>query len=182
MTLKDLYAKYVVFVKKFLPFGNAPPLVGILVIFVLLWLLPFILGQCKAHGAELEFEGGMTAVRGPAAMLGAKAIFPGVITEHGDVGCGFVLIGESYYKDEYQRTQAGIHCQIISHLDRFNAGLGAGVLQHDDAYNGGKFNFSLMLEVRTWDQLYVGYQHFSNSGSAEPNLGRDIAFLAWRFH
>ena len=182
MTLKDLYSRYAAFVQRFLPFGNAPPIVGILIIFVVLWLLPFILGDCsKAHGAELEFSAGSAVIRGPASAIGAKAIVPGVITEHGDAACGFMLIGASDYKGEPQRTQALVHCQIISHIDRFNFGLGAGVLQHDDAYNGGKFNFSLMLEVRTWEQLYVTYQHFSNSASAEPNLGRDLVLLAWRF-
>ena len=181
MNLKDLYAKYAAFVQRFLPFGNAPPLVAVLVLFVFLFLLPFLFGQCTAKGAEFEFSGGSTVVRGPASAMGLKVIVPDVITKNADLGCGLMLIGASTYNGAPQLTQAAVHCQIISHLDRFNFGLGAGVLQHDDAYNGGKVNFSLMLEVRTWEQLYVQYQHFSNSGSAAPNLGRDLALLSWRF-
>ena len=178
----SLYDKFAAFVQKFLPFGNAPKVVAILIVFVLLWLLPFVLGQCSARAAELEFSAGSAVIRGPASAMGAKLIVPNVVSNVADAACGFMLIGGSTYRNEWQRTQAAVHCQLISHVGRFNFGLGAGVLQHDDAYNGGKINFSLMLQVRVWKELYLTLdQHFSNSASAEPNLGRDLVLASWRF-
>jgi hypothetical protein len=162
-----------------LPFGNSPALVPLLILVVALFIAGFVK---SCHAAEFEFTGAYTALRGPASAMGAKVIVPDLIGTAADGACGFMLIGASTYEGVHQIPQAVAHCQLLSHVTpRFSVGIGLAKLQHADAYNSGAINFSLELEYRVWRQIYVGWQHFSNSGTSDPNLGRDLPFIAVRW-
>ena len=160
-----------------LPFGNAPKVVAVLVVFIALWLIAPIK---SCHAAELELTGGVAVIRGNTSSLGAKLIVPNVVGDYGDLACGILLIGASTWNGNNQ-TQAIVHCQLQTRISRFVFGIGPAKLQHADAYNSGGVNFSLSAQVRAYRDLYLGWQHFSNAGSLYPNYGRDVVTASWRF-
>jgi hypothetical protein len=159
------------------PFGNAPKVQAILVVFVIL----FLLGVAKcAHGAELEFSGGVTTLRGPTSAMGLKVIWPGAVAGRADLSCGLLLVGASDWHS-HNANQAIEHCQVLNHLGRFSIGVGVAHLQNADDYNSGSVNFSLTAQAHLWSDWWLGWQHFSNAGTSMPNYGRDMVLLTWRF-
>jgi hypothetical protein len=111
------------------PFGNAPKVVAVLVVFIGLWLIAPIR---SCHAAELELTGGIAAIRGETSALGAKVIFNNAVGDYGDIACGVMLIGQSSWNGTNQ-TQAIVHCQLQTRVSRFVFGIGPAKLQHTDA-------------------------------------------------
>jgi hypothetical protein len=164
------------------PFGNNKPTSIALTLLVLLFIVGLSMGLChSAKAAELDFLVGSAAVRGPTATIGMNVRSPGAIGGFADLSAGMNLIGSSNWGGQYNREQAVVHAQVVSHLSKLELGIGVAHLQHDDAYNSGSINFSLSLQYPVYKNFILRYQHFSNSGSSNPNYGRDLLYTGYRF-
>lgn len=150
-----------------------------ILVFVLLLLGTFAT-QCRAEPV-LQFEGGSTIVRGYTPAVGLTLIWPEAGPLDADFQCGIQLVGTSTFRDEHQSNQAAVQCLIVDGYKKLDLGIGVVALQNTDDYNGSHANFSLMAGYRLTDKFGVLYRHWSNAGSVDPNLGRDMVLLTYRF-
>lgn len=151
-----------------------------LLLFVAILLAAFGTQCRKAEDADLHFEAGSTIARGETPVLGLVVAYPGPLDT--SIEGGFTLIGSSTYGGEHQSSNIALHVAIVDGFGPVDVGLGVATMQNEDAYNSGDIQF--MPFIRWWitDQLYLVLdRHFSNAGSRDDNLGRDMALLGWRF-
>lgn len=75
----------------------------------------------------------------------------------------------------YGSTQLGLRG---GDLEGFNVQLNAGIsfIGYTDRFLGSNFEFTEDLSVG-FRNVAFGYKHFSNAGTAEPNLGRDYCVM-----
>ena len=147
-------------------------------VFVLLLLGTFAT-QCRAEPI-MQFEGGSTVVRGYTPAIGLTVIWPEAGPLDADFQCGIQLIGTSDYRSD-NPNQAAVQCLVVDGYKKLDLGIGIVALQNTDDYNGSHANFSLMAGYRFTDKIGVIYRHWSNAGSVDPNLGRDMVLLTYRF-
>ena len=150
---------------------------GILV-FILLLLGGFAT-QCRAEPV-MQFEGGSTIVRGYTPAIGLTIIWPEAGPLDADFQCGIQLVGTSEYRSD-NPNQAAVQCLVVDGYKKLDLGIGVVALQNTDDYNGSHANFSLMAGYRFTDKFGVIYRHWSNAGSVDPNLGRDMLLVTYRF-
>lgn len=152
--------------------------IGILV-FVLVLLGAFAT-QCRAESV-MQFEGGSTVVRGYTPVIGLTIIWPEAGPLDADFQCGIQLVGTSTFRDKDQSNQAAVQCLVVDGYKKLDLGIGVVALQNTDDYNGSHANFSLMAGYRFTDKFGIRYRHWSNAGSVDPNLGRDMVLLTYKF-
>lgn len=61
-----------------------------------------------------------------------------------------------------------------------SAGLGVSYWNQTTRVTGSHFNFALSLEYAVTDKLSLSLRHWSNAGSASPNLGQDAIMIGWK--
>lgn len=66
-------------------------------------------------------------------------------------------------------------------LSRCGLGIGPAFLQRKDYLIGSRLAFTLSATCRLAGKLHIGARHFSTAGTSDPNRGRDILLLTWRF-
>jgi hypothetical protein len=64
--------------------------------------------------------------------------------------------------------------------ERFSVSIGASYWNRTSRVNGSHFAFPLTLRFDINDRLSIGVRHWSNAGSARPNLGQDAIYIGWR--
>lgn len=156
----------------------------IVILFVALFAAGLIWN--KAHAAPLDapyvqLSGGAAIVRGtaPAADL--------TFTESASQLHGaywqesLTIIGTSNFRGSPAPNNFIVRGLFNDGFGRFDVGLGVSWMQNPAPYNGSPVNFNLQLAGRLWGGLTLTYTHISNGGSREPNLGRDVVLLGWRF-
>ncbi len=79
------------------------------------------------------------------------------------------------------RANIFVHAQRIVKYKRCEMGIGPAYFQNTSRVFGKGFNFGLMLGCSVTDKLSIRIRHWSNSGSASPNLGQDLLSVAWTF-
>lgn len=181
--------------KRVTPFGNSMPVQAVLYTMVIVFFLAVATHCSKAKSAELDIVSGSTIIRGPTGVIGMNLRYPNLVAGFVDVSGGFAIIGSSNWCSYtspkyaigqcYNSNQSVVHAQAVAHLPwNFELGIGSAHLQHADNYNSGSINFSLSLQHQIWaskyPHLYWRYQHFSNAGTHEPNVGRDMLLITYR--
>lgn len=143
------------------------------VVLIALWAI-------KSRGEDLVFQAGSTVARGYTPVIGVDIRWPEAGPVRTDYELGFRLIGESTYRDEVQSNQIALHASLVDGYKCFRAGLGFAYLTNTDIYNGGNVNFHLLLAC-AGKRVSAQYEHLSCAGSCDPNLGRDMVVIGWRF-
>lgn len=157
-------------------FPHKPAVRYVLIGFVLVLIAAFAT-QCRAGGLQLEV--GSAIVRGPAPAIGFVKSWRNRGVGDYSYECGFGLVGSSTFRGAEQRNQGVAECLLVDGFGRFDIGAGLAAQSSSDAYNT-RVNFSLLLRWRVTDRLSLAYRHRSNAGTGDPNLGRDLLFVAWR--
>lgn len=128
---------------------------------------------------DLTFEVGSAILRGPTPTLG----FTVTCRECGPVGTdyeyGFELIGESTYHGSNPNV-----IQVRGALvdSWWNVELGLGFFyQNVETEYVCQQGFHLLLRYRFTERLSLQARHSSTAGSCQPNTGRDLLTLGWRF-
>lgn len=144
-------------------------------------VLLIVLWSVHARGSELVFSGGGTVGRGYAPVIGLDVRWPLSGPANTDYELGMRLVGESTYREAEQSNQIIVHASLADGWKAFQAGLGMAYLANTDAYNGGHVNYRLFLRWVAHERVRLSYEHFSCAGSCDPNLGRDMVLVGWRF-
>lgn len=87
-------------------------------------------------------------------------------------------IGITGIADEQRQYLA--HAMGVVRYDSWGLGLGAAYLDHEDKYLAGTVQAAALLRY-SHGNFSITYRHFSNFGTREPNIGRDIIAAGWRF-
>ena len=155
------------------------------------------MGMSGADTAAADASGAPSVAPGsPAAVLELlagsalreeDAVATGVDVETRPFISHFVSlrIGASYVSPTRFRgqnpTQLGARVQVAAGWSRFELGIGLIALQHADSYNSGRMNADLSLDIALTSHWRLRAEHWSNSDSSIPNIGRDIALICYRF-
>lgn len=142
-------------------------------VFVLLLIAAFAT-QCRAE--TLHAEAGSAIVRGETPAVGLSLHFPNGPADT-SYECGLLLIGAA----DRSANNSAAYCMLVDGFRRLDAGLGLAALNHSDEFNTGTMQFALMLRYRITDRLALTWRHFSNAGQQQPNYGRDVLLVGWRF-
>lgn len=157
-------------------FPHARAVRYVLVAFVIVLTLAYAT-QCRGEGLQLEV--GSTIVRGETPSIGFVKAWRNRGVGDYQYECGFGLVGSSTFRDQPQRNQGVAECLLVDGFGRFDIGAGLAAQSSSDDYNT-RVNFSLLLRWRLTERLSLAYRHRSNSGTASPNLGRDVLLVGWR--
>lgn len=160
-------------------FRNPRPVVYGLVVFTVLAITAFAT-QCRADPVFVV-EAGATLFRGPAEVLALNVHWPEAGPKDADLSMGLTLIGSSKYRGLDQPNQAAIQFQMVDGFGYLDIGVGVVFIQNTDAYNSSPANFFLMLGYRFSKHFGLVIRHWSNAGTVEGNLGRDMLLVGWRF-
>lgn len=150
---------------------------------VLAFILLLMFGFYKEAKAEVTVELGPTFLSGEFSKGAILAISE-------DVGKYRIGMGLTSSQEVVDRsgtlydvsTNLFVHGQrIVKISDRFDFGLGVGYFNAKTRWNGSNFVASLSIEYRVNDNWSVNFRHFSNGGSATPNMGQDAFTVGYTF-
>jgi len=74
-----------------------------------------------------------------------------------------------------------ISAQRIVKYKKCEMGIGPSWWQNTSRVHGAKFNFGLMIGCNLSKKVFLRVRHWSNGGSATPNLGQDLLTIGYRF-
>ena len=101
------------------------------------------------------------------------------------VGMGYVSSQEVTPRKEPLteiRANLFVHGQrVVKITENFDLGLGIGYFNATTRWNGSHFVASMSLEYSLTDRWDIRFRHFSNAGSASPNMGQDMLTIGYRF-
>jgi hypothetical protein len=147
------------------------------VLFVLLFL--FLLSK-EARSEEIYFDAGSAMVRGYTPAIGLNIAWKEEGPKKTDYELGFKLIGQSEYKGEDQSNQFVVHGMLVDGYKNFEMGMGFAYFNVESDYTC-QFTYSLLARYRFTQRIHAQWHHFSTAGSCDPNPGRDLLTLGWRF-
>lgn len=151
---------------------------------VLIFILVALFGFYKEGRADVEVELGPTFLSGE---FSDSAVL--VINETFDnrYRLGMGVIGPQEVTDrtgtEYEvRTNLFVHGQRVVAITRnLDFGLGVAYFNAKTRWNGSNFVASLSVEYSLGERWSINYRHWSNAGSASPNMGQDVFTIGYRF-
>jgi len=153
---------------------------------VVLFILVLLFGFYKESKAEsvVSVELGPTLLSGEFSE-GAALIVNQTWDERWRLGMGYISEQKVTPRREAEtsvRANLFVHGQrIVSITDRIDLGLGVGYFNAKTRWNGSNFTASLSIEYSFSDRWGVNFRHWSNAGSATPNMGQDVFTAVWRF-
>ena len=169
-----------------LPLGNGGKAIVALAILVGAFLLFLAL---QARSAEPEMERAVTQVavgraivRGHTAAMNLAWSWPAAQSRRDVWVASMTLIGASDFYGVHAPNNFALDAQYVTGYRHFDLGLGISWMENPEPYNGSHINFALSAGYRfqRWP-LTLFWKHYSCGGTCAPNLGRDMAFLGYRF-
>lgn len=109
-----------------------------------------------------------------------------LLTEkYGKYSFGIGLVGPQtcYCRSDTTDVRQNAFVQVqrlVPIYRKFSVGIGVSYWNGTSRVNGSHFAFPLSLRYDINDRLFVGLRHWSNAGSAKPNLGQDAIYIGWR--
>lgn len=142
------------------------------------------LGFCKEAEA-----GEVTAYVGAALLSGEFSQgYSGMFTEKFDnkyqVGMGVISRqevtdrGGNFYK---LRPQLFVFAERTVDLNSWTISVGPAYLNAKNRAIGSNFAATLSIQYHLSERLSIEVRHFSNAGSATPNMGQDLLYLGYTF-
>lgn len=141
-------------------------------------------GSDTTQGPWVDFQVGSAVIRGYTPAIGIEGNFPLPITRFKSyVEVGMLDVGTSNFNGvHYENNLIWRSVFLVNVVGGLDAGIGASYMDNPYPYNGTKTNAALELAYRFKSvPLTLKYEHFSDAGSVEPNYGRDILFVSYRF-
>jgi Lipid A 3-O-deacylase (PagL) len=145
--------------------------------FVILLLMLFAM---RARGSELQLEGGSAVIRGYTPTIGLSIQWPDKGPVGTDYELGFMLIGDGDYNGVEFSNQVGWYAMLWDGYRAVELGIGAAYFNVESPFTC-QTTFALGARWRITKRIATQWRHFSTGGSCQPNSGRDIASVAFRF-
>lgn len=139
-----------------------------------------VLFAVRARSSELSLEAGAAMIRGETPTFGLDIRWPGAGPVGTDYELGFNLTGDSQWKDRYSPNAVTLHGMLWDGYKSFEMGIGFAYTTVPQAYHC-QTTFALGVRWRFSDRVAASWRHFSSGGSCDPNVGRDMAVVSWRF-
>jgi hypothetical protein len=162
-----------------LPTDNAPKLMIILFLFVALFIILMSFGKRSWGDTVVQASSGAAVIRGVAPALNIAWDVPSGHAADA-VRPAMTLIGHSTFKGTAYPNNYAFSLQYVTGFGHFDIGLGPSWMINPRPYNGSNVNFNLSFGYR-FGPLVIWYDHFSCGGACDPNYGRDLAMIGWRF-
>lgn len=159
-------------------FRNPKSAVYLIVAFVLALLVLFAI-KARAD-STLQVEGGAAVLRGYTPTLGLSIQWPQAGPAQTDYELGFMLIGDGTYDDEDFGNQVVWYGMLWDGYRQIELGLGAAYFNIESPFTC-QFTFTLGARWRVTERVSAQWRHYSTAGSCQPNTGRDLATVSWRF-
>jgi hypothetical protein len=140
-----------------------------------------------AHAADTgaaytQLGGGAAIIRGSTIVADLTFTEPASVLRNAYWQESLTVIGTSQFRSQNVPNNFVARGLFVDGFGNFDVGLGLSWMQNPAPYNGSPINFNLQLAYRFRRlPITLTYTHMSNAGSQEPNLGRDIVLLGWRF-
>jgi hypothetical protein len=163
-------------------------------IIVVLLLALALLGLCQETQAEVTVEGGAGFLSSQASGGGTAIIterWGGPYKSRYAVGMGYiykqhVLTRKRNYYNLDENLFVFAQRRISFYLkgcewDCISVGLGVAYFNSTNRALGSNFNAALSIEFRPTDKWSLNIRHFSNAGSATPNMGQDMITIGYTF-
>jgi len=174
--IKELWNK----IAGFLPFGNKPEVVIILVFFAVSF---FIVRTCEAAETMLEFGAGVLSgeyVEGQYLAIEERF-------SEGRYSVGFVLMGEQTCKCGEGDVPLDVNIAIFVSRNvfwkRLELGIGIAYWEATSRAIGSHLTIQPRIAIRLTDNFdFRLWTHNSNSGLSSPNLGQDRIGFSYRFN
>jgi hypothetical protein len=130
----------------------------------------------KCHGEGIAVSVGSAVLRGPTPALQVEWQWPAF--EHRDAHweTGITMMGSSTFRGDNQTNSFAWDATFVDGFGPVDIGIGPAYVQNTDVYNHEGANYHLMLGYH-YKRWFVRYNHFSNAGSKQPNLGRDLVLV-----
>jgi hypothetical protein len=146
-------------------------------VFVLIFLVAL---ATKCHSEGIVFGVGSSIFRGSASTLQLAWQWPSPQSKDAHFETAITMIAPSQFNGVDQRNQFAWSVVYIDGFRNFDIGLGPAFLQNKDAYNSSGANFNLLIGYH-WKRWFMRWCHFSNAGTHDPNIGRDLMLVGTVF-
>lgn len=149
-----------------------------------LFVLLLTLGFCKEGRAdEVSMELGAAFLSGEYSK--GQVLFINERFDRYSIGLGVISdqevtdrSGNTYFPEENIFLQGQRH---VSLSQKFGLGIGAAYFNATNRAIGSKFEFTLSIHYQLSDRFSVQIRHWSNAGSARPNMGQDALTVGYHF-
>ena len=152
----------------------------LVVVFVLLLLFGFY----KEANAEVSVELGATFLSGEFSD-GGGLLLSETFDDKWRIGMGFTseqVVTDRSNDTYHVRNNLFVHGQRLVPITRnLDFGIGVGYFNATTRWNGSHFVASLSMEYSLNDKWSLNYRHWSNAGSASPNMGQDLFSVGYKF-
>ena len=163
-------------------------------IIVGIFIVLLMFGFCQEAKAEVTSELGMGFLSGEVSKGAALIVTERWGGPHGSrwsVGLGYISKQEvtDRSQDAYDvqenlfilaQRRVSFNIKGCSH-DCISLGIGPAYFNGTSRWNGSKFVAALSVEFRPTEHWSVNIRHFSNAGSARPNMGQDLLTIGYTF-
>lgn len=145
--------------------------------FVVLLLMLF---SMRARSSELQLEGGAAVLRGYTPTLGLSIQWPDKGPAGTDYELGFMLVGDGTYEEQEFGNQIAWYGMLWDGYRDVELGIGAAYFNVPSPFTC-QFTFALGARYRVTPRVSAQWRHYSTGGSCQPNSGRDLLTVSWRF-
>lgn len=154
-------------------------------VLVLLFLVAVVFGFAReARADEVTVEIGPTFLSGEFSEGVGTAMYQ-TWDDRWRFGMGY--ISQQYVEPRreprtYVRPNLYLQGQrLVPVSERFKLGIGVAYMNAETRWNGSKFVASLSIEFDINERWDVKFRHWSNAGSASPNMGQDMLVVGYSF-
>jgi hypothetical protein len=153
---------------------------------VAVFIIVLLFGFCRESKAETA----VTAEIGPTFLSGEFSKGAGLMVhqtwdEKWRIGMGVTSKQGVVPRTEpftEVRQNLMVHGQrVVAISDSWKLGLGVAYWNAKTRWNGTSFTASMSIEYHINDKWDVKWRHFSNAGSAAPNMGQDMLVVGYTF-
>jgi len=164
-----------------------------------LFIIAAIIGFCQEAEAQTVVEAGPTFLS--AELSDGAALFMTERFKDEKYALGMGYVSEQRVLPTWERNQGLPAIDVRENLivfaqrritfPRFDRaagcskclaiGLGAGYANATTRWNGSHFVAALSIEITPQKNWGLTFRHFSNAGSATPNMGQDMLLVTYKF-
>ena len=156
-----------------------------------IFIILLAIGFCREARGEVTFEVGSGFLSGQFSKGAALIVTERWADNKWSAGMGY--ISQQEVTDRYENFHK-LHENLFFMVQRrvsfdikgcrhdcISLGIGPAYFNRISRWNGSNFVAALSVEFRPTEHWSVNIRHFSNAGSASPNMGQDMLTVGYTF-